>query len=169
MKRLLLLVAILAAGCGYQIPWAGASYSGPTNPQPNQDKAFHIVWHDVYDLEGDGPPILWRFGDRCNTDPNAPNTFKDPGGSGCLFGYYDPYAIDDTANLVTVEWNGNFSAYETFAHELCHVYVYYTTGDPDNDHVSPCFSIDGVAYTPDHVAPGSLVDLADQALKLVGL
>jgi hypothetical protein len=171
----LVLLALLVAGCGYQIPVAGNTYDGPTNPQPDQDKAIHIVWDVVYDIGGDPPPIIWHFGDRCNPNPNMPNSFIDPDGGGdCLLGIYNPWGYSAPgpwagANRIDVEWNGRFSATQAFAHELCHAYMKYTTDDPDASHAGPCFSYEGVQYSAPNVAPGSLVDQAVQALIFVGL
>jgi hypothetical protein len=161
-------ILLLLTGCGYRFPWAGDTYSGPTNPQPNQDQAVQIVWYDTYGIDAPPPPIIWKFGDRC--DPTTPlNTFSDPKSGECLLGYYDPFSIDQYANTVFVEWNGNFSANQTFAHELCHARDQYMTGDSDINHHTECFSADGVEYTPGHDAPYSLASIATAALLATGL
>jgi hypothetical protein len=165
-------LALLTSGClGYQIPIAGESWDGLAPPQPGQEVAVQIVWNQVYGMEDrvSPPPILWHFNDRCATDPGAPNTFKAPHSNDCAFGYYQPTGIYapsefEAPNRIDVEWNGFFSSYETFAHELCHAYMAYTTGDADDGHTGPCFAHGGVRYIDAQTAPGSLVYLANQAL-----
>jgi hypothetical protein len=181
----LILVLSTAACDGWKIPIAGDRWSGPTNPQPNQDTAAHIVWNLVYGLaDGTEPPVLWHFNDSCKDSNgawgpeygNLVGAFKDPHVSACLFGQYEssgwvePTEFDATDRIDIERNSALFSWQQVFAHELCHAMRDWTTDDGgDGDHVSECFTHDGVPYQNGNAAPGSLVDIANQALIAVGL
>ena len=123
--RIAVCIALMVAfvGCGYHIPIAGEGYDGPTNPQPGQLIAVHIIWNETYGLaDGTEPPILWHFDDNCidgrgigmGPQYGTPGAFKDPHFDLCLFGQFETSGWVDTTefdatNRVDVEWHGSFS------------------------------------------------------------
>ncbi len=188
MFKILTLAFLLSplACMGYTVPFAGEGYDGPTNPQPNQDQAVHIIWDLTYGLPDMAPPpILWHFGDNCvdgrglafasGPKYGTPSAYKNPHFDLCVYGAYESSGWVETSdydapNRLDVEWHGTFSDSQTFAHELCHAFKQYLTGDGDPNHTSDCFvGTDGAPYTLADVHAGSLVATANAALIAASL
>lgn len=187
MKTIILaaFISLTTMGCGYHIPIAGEGYDGPTNPQPGQLIAVHIIWNETFGFaDGTEPPILWHFNDNCidsrgidfasGPKYGTPGGFKDIHSGMCLYGQFETSGWVDTTefdatNRVDVEWHGNFSDNATLAHELCHAYNFYMGGDGDGNHVSDCFSMPSLPYDGFHEAVGSRAYNANQALIAAGL
>jgi hypothetical protein len=182
-RIILAALSFTSIGCmGFAIPIAGEGWSGPTNPQPGQMIAAHIVWNETFgQLDGTEPPILWHVGDNCvdsggskwGPEYGTPGAFQDSGD--CVFGQYQASGWSQASeynapNRVDAEWNGNFSAQQTLAHELCHAMRQFTTGDDDSNHASNCFvGTDGKPYSGiGDTAPGSMVYQANAALIAAG-
>ncbi|HVT61904.1 MAG TPA: hypothetical protein VHD33_00240, partial [Legionellaceae bacterium] len=153
MYRLIALTFILCTGCmGWQMPIAGHGYDGPTNDQPMQALAVALVWNQTYGMTAMlPPPIMWHFNDNCvdaltKNGPayGTPGAFHAAHSDGCEYGQYESSGWVETTefdapNRIDLEWNGSFSAKQAMAHELCHAYLQYTTGDGDDSHTSKCF------------------------------
>lgn len=189
MKTIIIaaFVSLVAVGCGYHIPIAGEGYDGPTNPQPGQSIAVHIIWNSYGLADGTEPPILWHFNDNCIDyrgigsgpkygTPGAFMSARESDPKVCEYGQFETSGWVDTTefdatNRVDIEWHGTFSDGQTLAHELCHAYNWYTGGDGDENHTSDCFvgtdkqplSLGGDAHE------GSLVYAANALLIAAGL
>lgn len=187
LKTLMLAGLFLSpmACMGYTIPMAGEGYEGPTNPQPGQTLATAIVWDQVFGFaDFKAAPVLWHFGDNCidsrglsaASGPRygTDGGFKDIHSGICEYGQYEASGWVETTefdapNRIDIEWHGTFSDRQTFAHELCHAYRQYLTGDGDEGHTSNCFvGADGVALGLGDAHEGSLVYAANQALLAAG-
>jgi len=170
---------------GYTIPIAGEGYSGATNPQPGQTLAVAIVWNQVFDAGEFLPPaIVWHFNDNCvdarglsaasGPKYGTPGGFKAPHSDVCEYGQYESSGWVETTEFdapdrIDIEWHGAFSANQGIAHELCHAYKQYLTGDGDQNHTSDCFvGTDREPYSGGDAESGSLVYQANAALLAAG-
>jgi hypothetical protein len=130
-------------------------------PQP-EGVAFatQIVWQQQYVMGDAQPPAVYWMepgqldcADGQGWKPNpliqANVTLPD-----CVAGLY--YQDDKTA-YVALPLGSEISD-TAFAHELCHAFMWATTGDGDENHLGPCFN-----------APGNYVKIANDALARVQL
>jgi hypothetical protein len=166
---LIFLILVCFLGCEGAGPWgipiAGEGYDGPHPKMPGQEQAEAIIV-GVYGPRASIPPAVWKFSGSCTDGSGTyPNAFNDHDGD-CVNSEY--YVWTD---YIEVDWvsGGNFSD-TGLAHEACHAFLQYTTGDADSNHASDCFSHAGVAYTggQNGSAPDSLVDTALKALVAAG-
>ena len=138
--------AMMTFGCAVEAP-----------APPGVPFATQIVWQQQYVMGDALPPVVyWVVGDALNCADGqgwapAPSKYTLPP---CVAGLY--YQDEKTAY---VAWpNGTRYISDTsFAHELCHAFMWATTGDGDENHVGPCYTL------------GGYVQIANEALVRVDL
>ncbi|MCA1824400.1 MAG: hypothetical protein LC640_09105 [Frankia sp.] len=138
MRRLLALLVL--AGCARIAPYV-------RTPQPCQDQAVGIVWHDVY-RRTDPPPDIWWV-PAADLNCQEPGHEKGYGGARLCMG---GNSWKDGVNLV---WYGNWTR-TRLAHEDWHVVLLRNGMDPDAQHQTAAFQ------------PGGIVEQANRALAAMG-
>lgn len=153
----------------FSIPIAGEGYADnhpPPARQAGQDMAESIVWTWTYGGVAtyvSPPPLLWvDSSSECTTGAGVHYTGSFPcyGYDGmCCKGLY--VTQDDVVYAV---WYGKISD-TAYAHELCHAWSQYATGDGDNHHTGPCFK----GFDGGYETEGSMMFEANRRLRVVGL
>lgn len=125
--------------------------------QINQDLATNIVWYKTYGMVVTPPDINWKEGSdlTCNNNTGFITIYELNGKSntGCVAGamYLDSWEA-------IIAWPAGAMFHEVaFGHEYGHAFLYLTTGDPDNDHLTSFWK------------PGGLLETANKALQDQGL
>lgn len=123
-------------------------------PQPEGVSfATQIVWQQQYVMGDAVPPtVYWMESGSLDCENGqgwtpAPD-LKVP--FDCVSGLY--FQDDKTAFVAWPE-STQFISQTSFAHELCHAFMWATTGDGDEAHLGPCFN-----------APGNYTKIANDAL-----
>lgn len=157
MKRLMFVLGLLAGGCAW--PVEHTETPPPAGMEDAQAKAVDLIWHTVYGMTTDAPPIAWRYGDTCN---GAEHQWKSLNVTDyCVLGEYHP-------DYVEMEyWEGALMSDTCLAHELGHARQWHLNGDLDRDHTDGPFL--GSHYCTGEDQPNSLVYKAIQMLKEAGL
>jgi hypothetical protein len=164
MKAILALLILSTLACDklqgqgpFNIPVAGEGYSS-NHPAPaklpGQDSAEAMVWIWTYGGVAtymDPPPVVWVAPESTCTESNGvtyTGSFPCYGDDGiCCNGIY----ITQSDFIYAVQAGAISDS--SYAHELCHAWKGYSTGDFDTNHTSECY----VGFDGGHETLGSLV------------
>jgi hypothetical protein len=128
----LFVVLVLTIGCAPAYP-----------DKDGQRFATQVVWQQQYLQSADtAPAVIWMQGSMLNCHQGLGWTINtsvplDGVPDGCVAGLFY-----EDLNLAYVAWpDGTEYIYQTsFAHELCHAYMWKAYGYGDGTHMGPCFT-----------------------------